>query len=111
MRYKVRLSALFTQESDGDISSAIVTYAFDYRINGGAWLNVVTEQIAAGASWVGEYGSMDNPDERAFLESISPYRQVKRCVKYPQPLIWTTTKDDRVGPQHARKFAARLSEL
>ena len=26
------------------------------------------------------------------------------------PLIWTTTKDDRVGPQHARKFAARLSE-
>ncbi len=69
------------------------------------------EQIAAGASWVGEYGSMDNPDERAFLESISPYGQVKRGVKYPQPLIWTTAKDDRVGPQHARKFAARLSEF
>jgi prolyl oligopeptidase len=25
-------------------------------------------------------------------------------------LIWTTTRDDRVGPQHARKFAARLAE-
>jgi prolyl oligopeptidase len=25
--------------------------------------------------------------------------------------VWTTTKDDRVGPQHARKFAARLSAM
>jgi prolyl oligopeptidase len=26
-------------------------------------------------------------------------------------LIWSTTKDDRVGPQHARKFAAKLSGM
>jgi prolyl oligopeptidase len=69
------------------------------------------EQIAAGTSWVGEYGSVSNPDERAFLASISPYAQLKRGVKYPEPLIWTTTKDDRVGPQHARKFAARMAEF
>ena len=31
-------------------------------------------------------------------------------MHYPEPFIWTTTKDDRVGPQHARKFAARLAE-
>ncbi|MEP6501817.1 MAG: prolyl oligopeptidase family serine peptidase [Betaproteobacteria bacterium] len=68
------------------------------------------EQIAAGTSWVGEYGSVSVPEERAFLAGISPYHQIKRDVKYPQALIWTTTKDDRVGPQHARKFAARLSE-
>ena len=68
------------------------------------------EQIAAGASWVGEYGSVSNPDERAFLARISPYSNLQRGVKYPQALVWTTTKDDRVGPQHARKFAARLSE-
>jgi len=68
------------------------------------------EQIAAGASWVGEYGSVANPDERAFLARISPYANLHRGVKYPQALVWTTTKDDRVGPQHARKFAARLSE-
>jgi prolyl oligopeptidase len=68
------------------------------------------EQIAAGTSWVGEYGSMSNPAERAFLSSISPYANLRRGVAYPQPLIWTTTKDDRVGPQHARKFAARLAE-
>ena len=69
------------------------------------------EQIAAGASWVGEYGSVANADERAFLSSISPLHNLKAGVKYPTPLVWTTTKDDRVGPQHARKFAARMADL
>jgi prolyl oligopeptidase len=68
------------------------------------------EKIAAGTSWVGEYGSVANPDEAAFLAKISPYANIKKGAKYPEPFIWTTTKDDRVGPQHARKFAARLSE-
>ncbi|HEY4083045.1 MAG TPA: prolyl oligopeptidase family serine peptidase [Burkholderiaceae bacterium] len=69
------------------------------------------EQIAAGASWVGEYGSVANPEERTFLAKISPYNNLHRDVTYPRALVWTTTKDDRVGPQHARKFAARLSEF
>ncbi len=69
------------------------------------------EQIDAGASWVAEYGSVSNPEQRAFLASISPYNNIVAGVAYPQPLIWTTTKDDRVGPQHARKFAAKLSAM
>jgi prolyl oligopeptidase len=69
------------------------------------------EQIAAGASWVGEYGSVSNPDEKAFLEKISPYANLKPDVKYPEPFIYTTTKDDRVGPQHARKFAAKMAAM
>jgi prolyl oligopeptidase len=68
------------------------------------------EKIAAGTSWVGEYGSVANPDEAAFLAKTSPYSNIKKGAKYPEAFIWTTTKDDRVGPQHARKFAARLSE-
>ncbi|WP_176400319.1 prolyl oligopeptidase family serine peptidase [Sphingobium sp. Z007] len=68
------------------------------------------EQIAAGASWVDEYGSVSVPEEKAFLEKISPYANIRRGRKYPVPYIWTTTKDDRVGPQHARKFAARLKD-
>ena len=68
------------------------------------------EQIAAGASWVDEYGSVTVPAEKAFLETISPYQNLKKGVAYPEPYIWTTTKDDRVGPQHARKFAARMKE-
>jgi prolyl oligopeptidase len=69
------------------------------------------EKIEAGASWAGEYGTVDKPDERAFLASISPYNNLKAGVKYPKPFIWTTTKDDRVGPEHARKFAAKLAGL
>jgi prolyl oligopeptidase len=68
------------------------------------------EQIAAGASWVDEYGSVSVPAEKAFLEKISPYANIRKGVTYPTPYIWTTTKDDRVGPQHARKFAARLKD-
>jgi prolyl oligopeptidase len=69
------------------------------------------EQIAAGASWVGEYGSVSIPEQRAFLASISPYNRLEPDANYPEPLIFTTTKDDRVGPVHARKFAARLAEF
>ncbi|HEY0866718.1 MAG TPA: prolyl oligopeptidase family serine peptidase [Fimbriimonas sp.] len=69
------------------------------------------EKIAAGASWVGEYGSVSVPEERRFLARISPYNQLKPAGKYPEPLIFTTTKDDRVGPVHARKFAARMEEF
>jgi prolyl oligopeptidase len=69
------------------------------------------EKIDAGASWVGEYGSVSNPAERAFLASISPYQNLRKGVTYPEPLIWSTTKDDRVGPQHARKFAAKMAAM
>ncbi len=69
------------------------------------------EHLSAGASWVGEYGSVSVPEERAFLASISPYNQLKPDVNYPEPLIFTTTADDRVGPVHARKFAARMEEF
>jgi len=69
------------------------------------------EHIAAGASWVGEYGSVSVPEEHKFLAQISPYNQLKPDVTYPEPLIFTTTKDDRVGPVHARKFAARMEEF
>jgi prolyl oligopeptidase len=69
------------------------------------------EKIAAGASWVGEYGSVSNPDELANLKRISPYANLRAGVKYPMPFIYTTTKDDRVGPQHARKFAAKMASM
>ena len=56
-------------------------------------------KIAAGASWEGEYGSVDkDPAIRAFWEKTSPYQNLSKGVAYPQPFIFTTTKDDRVGP-------------
>jgi prolyl oligopeptidase len=68
-------------------------------------------KIAAGASWEGEYGSVDDPAVRTFWEKTSPYQNLSPDRKYPVPFIFTTTKDDRVGPQHARKFAARMEEM
>ncbi len=70
------------------------------------------EQIEAGNSWVAEYGNVAMSVEREFLASISPYHNLKTGVPYPEALmIWTTTKEVRVGPQHARTFAAKLSAM
>ena len=69
------------------------------------------ESIAAGASWVGEYGSVSDPIQRAFLAGISPYANLRPDAHYPTPFIYTTTKDDRVGPVHARKFAAKMEAM
>ena len=69
------------------------------------------DQMLAGASWVGEYGSPSIPEERAFLEQISPYQNLRRRDDFPLVFIYTSTKDDRVHPGHARKYAARLEEL
>ena len=69
-------------------------------------------KIAAGASWQGEYGDVNaDPAVMAFWLKTSPYQNLKPGVRYPEPFIFTTTRDDRVGPQHARKFAARMEEM
>ena len=69
------------------------------------------DRLLAGASWVDEYGSPSVPEERAFLEQISPYRNLKAGVRYPPPFFVTSTKDDRVHPGHARKMAAKMQSM
>ena len=62
--------------------------------------------LLAGASWVDEYGSPDVPEEREWLEQMSPYNNFHADMDYPEPFFVTSTKDDRVHPGHARKMAA-----
>jgi len=69
------------------------------------------DQLLAGASWVGEYGSPSVPEQRAFLETITPYQNLAARENFPTVFIYTSTKDDRVHPGHARKYGARLTEL
>ncbi len=69
------------------------------------------DQLLAGASWVGEYGSPSIPEQRAFLETITPYQNLRARDDFPTVFIYTSTKDDRVHPGHARKYGARLDEL
>lgn len=66
--------------------------------------------LLAGASWGDEYGLPDVPEERAFLETISPYQNFDPALDYPVPFFVTSTKDDRVHPGHARKLAAKFKE-
>jgi prolyl oligopeptidase len=66
--------------------------------------------LLAGASWVDEYGDPDRPEDWAFLSRYSPYQNLKRGVHYPAVFFYSSTKDDRVHPGHARKMAARLEE-
>ena len=66
--------------------------------------------LLAGASWMGEYGDPDDPQQWEFIKTFSPYHNLKDGVKYPPTLFTTSTRDDRVHPGHARKMAARMLE-
>jgi len=68
-------------------------------------------KLPPGASWMGEYGNPDIPEQRAFISKYSPYQNVKENTKYPEVLFVTSTKDDRVHPGHARKMAAKMEEF
>lgn len=67
--------------------------------------------LLAGASWMAEYGDPDDPDQWSFMEPFSPYQNLQSGADYPQILVTTSTRDDRVHPGHARKLVARLEEL
>jgi len=64
--------------------------------------------LLAGASWMAEYGDPDIPEEWEYISRYSPYQNVRPDAEYPRPFIFTTTRDDRVHPGHARKMAALM---
>jgi prolyl oligopeptidase len=66
--------------------------------------------LLAGASWMGEYGNPDVPEDWSYIQTFSPYHNVKKSVRYPRTLFTTSTRDDRVHPGHARKMVAKMRE-
>ena len=68
-------------------------------------------KLLAGASWMGEYGNPDVPEEWAYISKYSPYQLLESDAGYPKVLFYTSTKDDRVHPGHARKAAAKMADL
>jgi prolyl oligopeptidase len=96
------MGAMLTQRPDLINAAVIQVPLFDMlRFN----------KLLAGASWQGEYGNPDIPEERAWIQAYSPYQNLRAGMPYPEVFIHTSTKDDRVHPGHARKAAARLEEL
>lgn len=68
-------------------------------------------ELPAGASWIGEYGDPRIPEEAAWIARYSAYQQLRPGANYPRVYVTTNTRDDRVHPGHARKFAARLGDM
>lgn len=65
-------------------------------------------KLLAGASWMAEYGDPDKPEEWAYIKEYSPYQNVSKDADYPKVYFFTSTRDDRVHPGHARKMVARM---
>lgn len=65
-------------------------------------------QLLAGASWMAEYGDPSDPQQLEYILKYSPYQNYGRHEKYPPVLMYTSTKDDRVHPGHARKMTAKM---
>lgn len=91
-----------------------------YTLYPGHWGGIVCQvplldmkrytKLLAGASWAGEYGDPDDPEQWSFIQTFSPYHNIDAAAAYPPILFTTSTRDDRVHPGHARKMAHALVE-
>jgi prolyl oligopeptidase len=67
--------------------------------------------MGMGGAWMDEYGDPSNPTMREALLRYSPFHNIKSGTTYPPFFITVSTEDNRVGPGHARKLAARLEQV
>ena len=58
-----------------------------------------------------EFGDPNNPNDWAYMEKLSPYHNLSREKDYSRILFMTSRTDDRVGPGHARKMAAKMEDM
>ena len=68
-------------------------------------------KLLAGPSWKAEYGDPDIPEEWAYIKKYSPYHNLSGDKEYPQVFFYTSTRDDRVHPGHARKMVAKMEDM
>lgn len=67
--------------------------------------------MGMGAAWTNEYGDTKDPAQLAAINRYSPYQNVAPGKNYPPFMLTVATSDNRVGPGHARKLAAKLEEV
>ncbi len=65
-------------------------------------------KLLAGASWMAEYGNPDT-DDWDYISKYSPLQSLREERTYPWVYFFTSTRDDRVHPGHARKMAAKMA--
>jgi predicted phage tail protein len=64
VRYRIRIPMLYMQEDDGDVNGTSLAYAFDVRVDGGPWINYVSENL---------WGKTSSPYERSVRIFLPPY--------------------------------------
>jgi prolyl oligopeptidase len=103
----------------GSNGGLLVGVAFTQRpdlYNAGACLVPLLDmqrysKLLAGASWMGEFGDPDIPEEWAYIKKYSPYHNLDEGIDYPEVFFYTSTRDDRVHPGHARKMVAKMNDM
>lgn len=103
----------------GSNGGLLVGVAFTQRpdlYNAGACLVPLLDmqrynKLLAGSSWMGEFGNPDVPEEWAYIKKYSPYHNLKEGAEYPEIFFYSSTRDDRVHPGHARKMVAKMNDM
>jgi prolyl oligopeptidase len=67
--------------------------------------------MGMGGAWMDEYGDPGSSMMHEVLLRYSPFHNIKSGTTYPPFFITVSTEDNRVGPGHARKLAARLEQV
>jgi prolyl oligopeptidase len=67
-------------------------------------------KLLAGASWMAEYGDPDT-DDWEYIKTWSPYHNLDQEKDYPKVFFYTSTRDDRVHPGHARKMVKKMTDM
>ena len=68
-------------------------------------------KLLAGASWMAEYGNPDTEDWDNYMKFWSPYQNLHADKDYPEVFFFTSTRDDRVHPGHARKMVKKMTDM
>lgn len=68
-------------------------------------------KMGIGGGMIAEFGDPEDAQDRAGILRYSPYQNLRTGGKYPPIMITISTEDNRVGPGHSRKFAARMAEV
>jgi prolyl oligopeptidase len=61
--------------------------------------------------WNPEFGSLQDPKVKDFLERHSPFQNLRADAAMPRPLLITSSTDETVPPAQARRYAAKLDSL
>jgi prolyl oligopeptidase len=103
---------IYGHSNGGLLVGAVITQRPDLFAaavaNAGHYDMLRYHRFTAGAGWISEYGSPDDPAAFRYLRAYSPLHNVRAGACYPATLLLAADHDDRVVPSHSYKFAAAL---